>query len=60
MPITLTLEGEDEARVSDLVDRGVFPSALAAVQGALRLAEAATAESVTAPDDAERSDPQPR
>jgi len=44
MPITVTLEGEDEARVSELVDRAVFGSALEAVQGALKLAEAAFAD----------------
>jgi Arc/MetJ-type ribon-helix-helix transcriptional regulator len=38
MAITITLEGDDEARVSLLVDSGAFGSANEAVRGSLRLA----------------------
>ena len=51
MAITVTLEGEDEAVVSALVDAAVFPSALAAVQGAVRRLRAET-DSSPAPEPA--------
>jgi Arc/MetJ-type ribon-helix-helix transcriptional regulator len=56
MPITITLEGEDEARVSALVDAGVFGSAFEAVAEALRAAAERAGLPASSDGDA---DPQP-